>query len=288
VVFDEMIAAALKVSQLPGAEARSRTLQLLNDLFPSWFAPRVRALFALFPMWFVARHASVFSVLLTYWLVGKSEIQDVDPDLLDPDPSRGERFGNTPSGWVPGFALGPTWRADPGVSQVSPPFDPRSPNSLAPFCTFVCERGPVVGVWRLRTLKTGGDEVQVADPGQNLSRSSIPRALRPLTPEPAHPGCFRGAMPSARDFWLRLCLCQCLQGPHPAILQRGPSSLPSDSSLSIRSESRTSPMSCVSPPSPRLSPPLSPHIISPGQGSTGETGSNLENTRGPASRLACP
>jgi len=37
------------------------------------------------------------------WLVGPSEIIDVDPELLDPDARPG--WGNAPSGWVPGMVL---------------------------------------------------------------------------------------------------------------------------------------------------------------------------------------
>ena len=113
--FDRMIVSALQVSQLPGAQARAVTLQLLHALFPAWLVQGVRGLFALFPTWFVARHASVLSVLLTYWLVGKSEVQDVDAALLDADARAG--WGNTPTGWVPGFALGGKWRPAVGASQ---------------------------------------------------------------------------------------------------------------------------------------------------------------------------
>ena len=112
VVFDSMICAALEVTRLPGAEARRITLQLLLDIFPAWFVPKVKGLFALFPLWFVARHAAVFSVILTYWLVGKSQVQDVDPAVLDADDGNG--WGNVPSGWVPGFALGSRWKSDLG------------------------------------------------------------------------------------------------------------------------------------------------------------------------------
>jgi hypothetical protein len=115
VVFDSMIDSAIEVARLPGAESRDRTLRLLKELFPAWFLIFVRDLFALFPLWFVARHAAVFSVILTYWLVGKSEIEDVDPELLDADIREG--WGNTPVGWVPGFALGAKWRPDVGASQ---------------------------------------------------------------------------------------------------------------------------------------------------------------------------
>jgi hypothetical protein len=110
-----MTASALKVAQLPGAEARAATLQLLHALFPAWLVQSIRGIFGLFPIWFVARHASVLSVLITYWLVGKSEIQDVDPALLDADTRAG--WGNTPTGWVPGFALGGKWRPEVGASQ---------------------------------------------------------------------------------------------------------------------------------------------------------------------------
>ena len=115
VVFDSMICAALEVARLPGAEARRITLQLLLDIFPAWFVPKVKGLFALFPLWFVARHAAVFSVILTYWLVGKSQVQDVDPAVLDADDGNG--WGNVPSGWVPGFALGSRWRSELGAAQ---------------------------------------------------------------------------------------------------------------------------------------------------------------------------
>jgi hypothetical protein len=115
VVFESMIDSAIEVARLPGAESRERTLRLLKELFPAWFLIFVRDLFALFPLWFVARHAAVFSVILTYWLVGKSEIEDVDPELLDADIREG--WGNTPVGWVPGFALGAKWRPDVGASQ---------------------------------------------------------------------------------------------------------------------------------------------------------------------------
>jgi hypothetical protein len=113
--FERMTASALKVAQLPGAEARAATLQLLHALFPAWLVQSIRGIFGLFPIWFVARHASVLSVLITYWLVGKSEIQDVDPALLDADTRAG--WGNTPTGWVPGFALGGKWRPEVGASQ---------------------------------------------------------------------------------------------------------------------------------------------------------------------------
>ena len=41
--------------------------------------------------------------MLQGWLVGPSEIIDVDPELLDPDARPG--WGNAPSGWVPGMVL---------------------------------------------------------------------------------------------------------------------------------------------------------------------------------------
>jgi hypothetical protein len=109
-----MIDSAMGVSRLPGAQARERTLQLLYDLFPPGVVQLVRQLFAAFPMWFVARHAAVLTVVLTYWLVGKSAVQDVEPAQLDRDSAAGS---NTPTGWVPGFALGRKWRAEVGASQ---------------------------------------------------------------------------------------------------------------------------------------------------------------------------
>ena len=56
--FERMTASALKVAQLPGAEARAATLQLLHALFPAWPVQSIRGIFGLFPIWFVARHAS--------------------------------------------------------------------------------------------------------------------------------------------------------------------------------------------------------------------------------------
>ena len=54
-------------------------------------------------------------MLLTKWLVGPSKVVDVDPAVLDPDTRPG--WGNEPSGWVPGFALGGRWRKETGAGQ---------------------------------------------------------------------------------------------------------------------------------------------------------------------------
>jgi len=114
--FAIMIDAAMGLSRMPGEQARERTLQLLYALFPPGIIPAVRHLFAAFPMWFVARHGAVLTVALTYWLVGKSVVQDVEAAQLDADSAASER-SNTPTGWVPGFALGGKWRAEVGASQ---------------------------------------------------------------------------------------------------------------------------------------------------------------------------
>jgi len=47
--------------------------------------------------------------------VGPSKVVDVDPAVLDPDTRPG--WGNEPSGWVPGFALGGRWRKETGAGQ---------------------------------------------------------------------------------------------------------------------------------------------------------------------------
>eukprot|EP00961_Rhodomonas_salina_P145076 1952706-Rhodomonas_salina.6 len=65
---------------------------------------------------FSSAAAQVSSVLLTGWLVGPSEVCDVDPAVLDPALRQG--WGNEPSGWVPGFALGG------GVSPTCAGLDP--------------------------------------------------------------------------------------------------------------------------------------------------------------------
>ena len=55
--YDSMISAALMLSRKPGPDTRARTLSLLYDLFPSWFAPAFGAFLSWWPMWFDARHA---------------------------------------------------------------------------------------------------------------------------------------------------------------------------------------------------------------------------------------
>eukprot|EP00288_Rhodomonas_lens_P013630 CAMPEP_0177700010 /NCGR_PEP_ID=MMETSP0484_2-20121128/5878_1 /TAXON_ID=354590 /ORGANISM="Rhodomonas lens, Strain RHODO" /LENGTH=393 /DNA_ID=CAMNT_0019211205 /DNA_START=132 /DNA_END=1309 /DNA_ORIENTATION=- len=114
-IYDEFIDTAVQLSRRPGWQTQLLTLGLLRKAFPSWFPGAFRAFLSLFPMWFDARHAAVSSVLLTGWLVGPSEVCDVDPAVLDPALRQG--WGNEPSGWVPGFALGGRWRKELGAGQ---------------------------------------------------------------------------------------------------------------------------------------------------------------------------
>jgi len=114
-VYDEFIDVAIELSRRPGWQTQLITLGLLRGVFPSWFPGAFRTFLSLFPMWFDARHAAVSTVLTTGWLVGPSNVCDVEPEILDETTRRG--WGNEPSGWVPGFALGGRWRKELGAGQ---------------------------------------------------------------------------------------------------------------------------------------------------------------------------
>jgi hypothetical protein len=117
--FGMLVDAAFLLNARPGQQAQEMTSRLLKESLPSWFPSTFRAFLGCFPTWFDARHAAVSTVLITNWLVGPSKIVDTPVEMLDSEEKigRGAGWGNEPTGWVPGFALGGKWRKELGAGQ---------------------------------------------------------------------------------------------------------------------------------------------------------------------------